>query len=747
MHFIRKSALLVLLAVVLMCFTACVNKEPQTFTGASSDNAAEAISENAYDTKTPAELLNERLAGKVSFTVEDYCGDDCEIYPFTVHTEMSNWYLRMTDIESMGEDKFFAGLEEILKYQDTDFREAVTFLDTCIRSEIEPVDIYTDFGNVAAISGTAGAYYNLVGNFIKMFHNWEKAGASLLHEYVHYLTIYCCDSPVEGYFFREGIADEVAFFRCINNMARRSGMALDEVTIRSLKTYGSWDYERDCLDTNIFETGMGAQFSLGSNVGYDYGAVTGKIVKRTEKIQNTPRPDECSYYEAAGIVDMLVVENGLHYVVQHTGLEEEEFAEVYGRDFDTIYDDWVAVNLNRCREYGIYIPNENARKYAALITADRGISETVTELVGEANHDYSEAAEPDFDIGIIRECREYYVDLPECAYNVYVYTDEYGRVLGGVRVLSRGPEGDDISLYDNSGSLLLKRAMSCRNLMFAEDEGMDGEAVSYLGRPIWEYYPKKISRIRPSEFAGIDFSERNEKKSDLAIENWYGLLLKEVKEHHEGSGCYDVPDSSDCACYSVELVIGSPDNVVDRFSMAEECVARMSSDDGTEIFTHFYTEYDYLGLESVQTEARTYVRNGRTLLDIVDAEGCWTDGGNGVAFRAVAGDGTVLCDLKNESTFIINADWNNVLNELERQCRTAEAEGTGYWYGHICDDAPEYRYEYDSSEGTEYVLRIRFGLVSNEMPDDISAKAGLLYEVALEMDGSLICEFSNVLHH
>ena len=88
----------------------------------------------------------------------------------------------------MGEEAFYKGLEDILSYAEADMTDACKALTGRIWEDVPPVEIRTDFCGKAEISQDAGAYYNGLANMIKLFHSWDMAKFSLLHEYVHYLT-------------------------------------------------------------------------------------------------------------------------------------------------------------------------------------------------------------------------------------------------------------------------------------------------------------------------------------------------------------------------------------------------------------------------------------------------------------------------------------------------------------------------------------------------------------------------------
>ena len=158
------------------------------------------------------------------YTIENNQRDNKATYPYVLRTDSSTWYLSGEDISLLGEEDYYAGLAEILNDLEQDFSDARDALTGYIQEEIPPVDIYTDFSGRAGISEVAGAYYNERSNFIKLFSGWDMAKESLLHEYVHYLTMHCSETPPSEGFWAEGIAEYISKIVCKNRMLRSINM-------------------------------------------------------------------------------------------------------------------------------------------------------------------------------------------------------------------------------------------------------------------------------------------------------------------------------------------------------------------------------------------------------------------------------------------------------------------------------------------------------------------------------------------
>ena len=289
------------------------------------------------------------------YTVEENTAENKTTYPYIVHTESATWYLSKDDIDLMGKDAFFEGLREILQYQDADFADARAALAGFIREETEPIEIRTDFCGKAGLSETAiiGAYYNGRSNFIKVFRSWEVAKAALLHEYVHYLTLHCTDSPVTHGLFAEGIAEYISAIVCRNRMRRDFSKGLGEEEKNFFRLRGAWDLEEDCLDLQLYEFGMAECYTQGIVLGTEYLSTMDEPTIRTPEIQQNPTAENISHEEAACILAYLVETCSGETVLSHLNMDPAEMEQVFGEGFEDIYRHWKEWNTEFCGTSGI----------------------------------------------------------------------------------------------------------------------------------------------------------------------------------------------------------------------------------------------------------------------------------------------------------------------------------------------------------------------------------------------------------
>lgn len=282
-------------------------------------------------------------SGKQKYRVTENTEYNADVYPYVVKTESATWYLAKDDIDLMGEDVFMENLYALLDDAEADFADVREALKGCIFEEIPPVEIYTDFSNHAPLSETAGAYFNNMRNFIKLFYGWDATRASLTHEYVHYLTFSCADPAIMYGFWAEGIAEDISHFVCKNRLARSVNGGMPSGDIEFAKNNGAWDAEEDCVDLKRFFLGVGAICSSETMIGQPFYSVTAETITKTERMLEEPEWFELSYYEACGMVAYLVETYGRDMVFSHWDLKPtpSRMEQAFGKTFIALYHEWV----------------------------------------------------------------------------------------------------------------------------------------------------------------------------------------------------------------------------------------------------------------------------------------------------------------------------------------------------------------------------------------------------------------------
>lgn len=295
-------------------------------------------------------------AEQAGYRKEANTGRDKDSYPYIIRMPSAVWYLAKSDIELLGEDAYFEGLYAVLDEMEADFADARSALEGYIPEEIPPLDIYTDFCNKAELSKTFGAYYRSQFNYLKLFNGWDNAGFLLLHEYVHYLTMHCAQSPVQYAFWGEGIAEYIALHVCKNRLARSVYRRMDFSAAPRETLEQAWDKTDDCLDPRLACLVDAACYTRGYFVGTTYLAAKNERIERTEEIQNDPQAEDLSYEEASGMVAYLVETYGKDTVFGNWDLDPDRMDTVFGKAYPELYREWAAWNEEQCRLLGITIP-------------------------------------------------------------------------------------------------------------------------------------------------------------------------------------------------------------------------------------------------------------------------------------------------------------------------------------------------------------------------------------------------------
>ena len=291
-----------------------------------------------------------RIVGRYKVVPND--NERKDTYPYVLRTESSAWYLAAADIDLMGEEAFYKGLEDILSYAEADMTDACKALTGRIWEDVPPVEIRTDFCGKAEISQDAGAYYNGLANMIKLFHSWDMAKFSLFHEYVHYLTIHCAEKKTMHYFYIETVAEYVSKFVCENRMIRSIDFSnSDQPELNALAEI--WDdfdqvkYRNACLSESD-------AFARGLYDEWPYSCVGQYTTVRKADKRLPDHLHELSYAEADSMALYLIETGGEEKYLDHWDiLDEEELAGLYGCTVAELMTAWSTWNAEQCEKLGL----------------------------------------------------------------------------------------------------------------------------------------------------------------------------------------------------------------------------------------------------------------------------------------------------------------------------------------------------------------------------------------------------------
>ena len=353
---VRVAAALLALILCLAC--AACGGAAETSVGSPSPAPAEA-SEEVHEPQQTAEDPEAQQTEEapsfpgLSWPVEAAEGPSAASYPYLVRTESAIWHLSTDDMELLGEEAYCKGLENLLQDQEADFAEAKTVLAPWIWEEIPPIDIFTDFCGHAEGDEMFGAFYRGNNRDIRLFHDWDVAARSLLHEYVHYLTFTCTDRRISEGLFSEGVAEYVSRFACRNRMDRNASkraLSPEELQLAAECHLLDEDGCMDPLRTYLYNAEMiRSPMALGAK----YNTITNALMIRDERLNESPSYTTISYFEAGSFLAFLVDSFGEEQIFSHWDMDPFNLKEVFGKDFGELYREWAAWNIMQCNELGI----------------------------------------------------------------------------------------------------------------------------------------------------------------------------------------------------------------------------------------------------------------------------------------------------------------------------------------------------------------------------------------------------------
>ena len=178
---------------------------------------------------------------------------------------------------------------------------------------------------------------------------------ALLHEYVHYLSFCCAETPVSQGFWAEALADYVSKFVCENRMARAVNYGMGDEERQFYLTHGAADPETGELDIRRCYYGAAEMMNAEEVIGQRYLAVSNNYMVLTEQRREHATSTALSYYEAACMMEWLVENCGRETVFAHWTIDESEMPAVYGKSFSELYSAWRQYNSERCAALGLIL--------------------------------------------------------------------------------------------------------------------------------------------------------------------------------------------------------------------------------------------------------------------------------------------------------------------------------------------------------------------------------------------------------
>ena len=273
-----------------------------------------------------------------------------KVYPYLIKTGTSRIYFRQQCPGSPEESDAIQAMLAMLDDMEADFEHVKLVLEPYLKEDISPVRILVETGqdpgkNYESVS----IVYDPRSRMIRLYGEPENARPDLLVGYIGYLLTGCMEPPCEVSFWLYGIS---GYLSCFSGADRLLRSAADTSLYTKDRAYliaeGAWDTENACPDPERYCLLLARNYSRGYYVGQKYAAVGGRILTRTEEIQQNMRPDFMSEWEAASMTAFLVERYGEEKVMRNFNCSMGKLEQVYGKGFEQLYAEWILWNEARC---------------------------------------------------------------------------------------------------------------------------------------------------------------------------------------------------------------------------------------------------------------------------------------------------------------------------------------------------------------------------------------------------------------
>lgn len=274
---------------------------------------------------------------------------EAEDYPYVIREESANWSFSSTDVKNVGYCTFVKEYEIVAPVSELDFAEAREVLKAYVPEEISKVDILTQFYNTDTW-GT-GANYNRQENAIWAYGDWRQLKYSLLHEYVHYLTMGDGKVLSINAGLVEGITEEISVFECENHLQKmyyQEIMADEEYGEQNYafaKEIGALNPDTNQLEPEVYYYYRAKIFCELEPSASEYKSILSGM---------TPKPSNMtlsalSYPEAGSLARYLVEQYGMDETLKNC-TDVLKLQELTGKSFLELYEDWGAWNEQKYQE-------------------------------------------------------------------------------------------------------------------------------------------------------------------------------------------------------------------------------------------------------------------------------------------------------------------------------------------------------------------------------------------------------------
>ena len=269
---------------------------------------------------------------------------DADVYPFVIRGTDADWYFSVEDVREQGYVEFISSYLKFAVLARLDFADAREFLKGHIPEETPPVKICVGFHQGLADASWFSAEFQYADNDhnrIQLYHSWDAAAYSLLHEYVHYLRR---EETLRSSFCVEAITEEISTFECENRLSRLQSYSPQAV--REFRALGLWNEELDCLDIKGYEMLSAASYYLGYSTG-TYLSIARYAVSHPEKMSW----NYLSYDEGACMARYMMELYGKDALLSCS--TKEDLDQLIGKPVDEFYNEFGEWLLDQCALGGL----------------------------------------------------------------------------------------------------------------------------------------------------------------------------------------------------------------------------------------------------------------------------------------------------------------------------------------------------------------------------------------------------------
>lgn len=259
-----------------------------------------------------------------------HTGNTREDYPYVIPGDSADFYFSVKDVSRQGYVRFLSSYLELAELMEADFADARQVLEGYISEDIPAVGIFTRFWEKGDM---AGSFYTFDG--ITLYHDWDNAAYSLLHEYIHYLLH---DFMHYNHLMDEALTEEISVYECRNRMQQK--LWAQQLSDRTLaQQLGIWDEETQTVDLGAYGDIVAQAYYCSAPGSESYLAISGYTITRPEVITMF----DLTYEEAGSFVHYLIGRFGWDAVLEAIDSTEKNRA-LWGKSFPEMYQDWANAN-------------------------------------------------------------------------------------------------------------------------------------------------------------------------------------------------------------------------------------------------------------------------------------------------------------------------------------------------------------------------------------------------------------------